>query len=111
MGAPAARVLAERGWHVTLVEQFEIANQLGGSGHESRSFRLSHNDRADVRLAISALELWNDLERRSGETLLIRRGIVQRGSVATTMGAALAAEGVQLDELDHLQVQTPWCHD
>ena len=69
MGAAAARALAERGWAVSLIEQHAIGHDLGASGHATRSFRLSHTEADDVRLAVRALELWNDLERRSGETL------------------------------------------
>ena len=104
MGAAAARVLAERGWGVTLLEQHAIGHDLGGSGHETRSFRLSHSDADDVRLAVRALELWNDLERRGGETLLRRNGLLQRGSVVPPMAAALREAGVRYDELDHHDV-------
>jgi sarcosine oxidase len=104
MGAAAARVLAERGWGVTLLEQHAIGHDLGGSGHETRSFRLSHSDADDVRLAVRALELWNDLERRGGETLLLRNGLLQRGSVVPPMAAALREAGVRFDELDHRDV-------
>ena len=51
-----------------------------------------------------ALELWNDLERRSGETLLRRNGLLQRGSVVPPMAAALREAGVGYDELDHRDV-------
>ena len=73
-------------------------------GHETRSFRLSHSDADDVRLAVRALELWNDLERRGGETLLRRNGLLQRGSVVPPMAAALREAGVRYDELDHRDV-------
>ena len=104
MGAAAARVLAERGWAVTLLEQHAIGHDLGGSGHDTRSFRLSHSNAADVQLAVRALELWNDLERRGGQTLLGRNGLLQRGSVVPPMAAALREAGVAYDELDHRDV-------
>src|ERR1700704_7212067 len=47
MGAAAARVPAGRGWGVALVEQHAIGHDLGGSGHDTRSFRLSHSDADD----------------------------------------------------------------
>jgi len=104
MGAAAARALAERGWAVSLLEQHAIGHDLGGSGHDTRSFRLSHSHADDVRLAVRALELWNDLERRSGVTLLRRNGLLQRGSVVPPMAAALREAGVGYDELDHRDV-------
>ena len=105
MGAGAARALADRGYAVTVVEQFAAPNTLGGSGHHSRSFRLSHATREEVRLAIRALELWGEIEQRSGTQLLIRRGILQRGSVVTPHATALAAENVRFDELDAADVE------
>ena len=57
-----------------------------------------------MRLAVRALELWNDLERRGGETLLRRNGLLQRGSVVPPMAAALREAGVRYDELDHHDV-------
>lgn len=105
MGAGTARALADRGFAVTVIEQFDAPNTLGGSGHHSRSFRLSHGTRDEVRLAIRALELWTEIERRSGTQLLIRHGILQRGSVVPPHATALAAEGVPFDELDVADVQ------
>ena len=105
MGAAATRALAERGWEVTLLEQHAIGHDLGGSGHDTRSFRLSHSEADDVRLAVRALELWNDLERRGGEVLLRRNGLLQRGSVVPPMAAALREAGVAYDELDHRDVE------
>ena len=104
MGAAAARALAERGWAVSLIEQHAIGHDLGASGHATRSFRLSHTEADDVRLAVRALELWNDLERRGGETLLQRNGLLQRGSVVPPMAEALREAGVRYDELDHRDV-------
>jgi len=104
MGAAAARVLAERGWAVSLIERHAIGHDHGASGHRTRSFRLSHTDADDVRLAVRSLALWNDLERRGGETLLLRNGLLQRGSVVPPMAAALRAAGVGYDELDHRDV-------
>jgi sarcosine oxidase len=100
MGAGAARALADRGWAVIVIEQFDAPNTLGGSGHHSRSFRLSHGSREEVRLAVRSLELWTEIERRAGRQLLIRHGILQRGSVVTPHANALAAENVPFDELD-----------
>jgi len=66
MGAAAARALAERGHRVVLTDRAAIPNPIGASSAETRSFRLSHSDRADVRLALRALALWHDLGPRSG---------------------------------------------
>ncbi len=94
MGAPAAQVLAERGHAVVLLDRYGIPNVQGGSGFGLRSFRLSHNAPEDVRLALRALELYLDLQTRSGRTLYTRRGILHLGSVVEPMSRAFAAENV-----------------
>jgi len=106
MGAPAAQVLAERGHAVTLLDRYGIPNLQGGSGFGLRSFRLSHHDRADVRLALRALELYLDLERRTGRTLYTRRGILHIGTVVEPMSRAFAAENVPYRDLDGAEARS-----
>jgi monomeric sarcosine oxidase len=105
MGAAAAWELARRGCTVTLLDQFGIGNDLASSSaSETRIFRLAHVDRADVRLAVQALELWHELEREAGERVLYPSGLLQRGPFALRMAEALRAEGVTVHDLDHRQV-------
>ncbi|HVG89736.1 MAG TPA: FAD-dependent oxidoreductase, partial [Gaiellales bacterium] len=105
MGAAAAWDLARRGCAVTLLDQFGIGNDLASSSaSETRIFRLSHVDRADVRLAVRSLELWHELEREAGERVLYTSGLLQRGAFALRMAEALRAEGVTVHDLDHRQV-------
>ena len=105
MGAAAAWELARRGCAVTLLDQFGIGNDLASSSaSETRIFRLAHVDRADVRLAVQALELWHELEREAGERVLYPSGLLQRGAFALRMAEALRAEGVTVHDLDHRQV-------
>ena len=95
MGAAATWCLARRGCRVTMLDRFGIGNDLASSSaSETRIFRLSHVERADVRLAVRALELWHELERESGEQLLYPSGLLQRGAFALPMAEALRAEGV-----------------
>jgi hypothetical protein len=74
------------------------------SASETRIFRLSHVDRADVRLAVRSLELWHELEREAGERVLYTSGLLQRGAFALRMDEALRAEGVAVHDVDHRQV-------
>jgi len=104
MGAGAAWALAERGHDVVLLDQAAIPNPLSASSAETRSFRLSHTEREDVRLALRALELWHELARKSGRTVYGRTGILHTGSVVEPMAAAFAAEGVPHFHLDADQV-------
>jgi sarcosine oxidase len=94
MGAPATQVLAERGHEVILLDRFGIPNAKGGSGFGLRSFRLSHYAREDVRLALRSLELYLDIQRRTGIEVYRRLGILHLGEVVAPMSAAFDAEGV-----------------
>ena len=96
MGAAAARVLAERGWAVTLLEQHAIGHDLGGSGHDTRSFRLSHSTPTTCGWPCARSSSGTTSSGASGETLLRRNGLLQRGSVVPPMAAALREAGVAL---------------
>jgi hypothetical protein len=100
--APRLAVLAARGWGVALLGQHAIGHDLGGSGHETRSFRLSHSDADDVRLAVRALGLWNDLERRGGDAPASQRAATARLGHVPPMAAALRgrASATRLDHRD-----------
>ena len=100
MGAPAAQVLAERGHEVVLLDRFGIPNVKGGSGFGLRSFRLSHFGRDDVRLALRSLERYLDLQRRTGQEVYRRLGILHLGAVVEPMAAAFAAENVPFRHVD-----------
>jgi sarcosine oxidase len=106
MGLSAARVLAERGHSVVALERFGVANGLASSSGATRIWRIAHPDRPRVRLARWNQTLWCDLERRTGRTLLLQRGVVWRGGEASLVAEALAAEGVDhqwLDEAGQLE--------
>jgi len=94
-GLPAAAELARRRHDVTLLDAHAPGSEYGSSSGPSRLWRLSHPDRVRVRLARRAVDAWRRLESRSGEELLLRRGLLWRdpGSGAQVCDA-LAAEGV-----------------
>jgi sarcosine oxidase len=95
MGLSSARVLAERGHEVIALERFGVGNPMASSAGATRIWRIAHPDRARVRLARWNLDLWRDLERRSGRQLLLGRGLLWRGGEALQVASALAAEGVE----------------
>jgi sarcosine oxidase len=105
MGAPAAMALADRGHDVVVLDRFGIPNTKGGSGFGLRSFRLSHSDPADVRLAVHSLERYIDLQERSGRTVYRRLGILHLGSVVAPMTRALDAVGAPIRHLDAADVR------
>lgn len=94
-GLPAAAELARRGHQVTLVDAFGVVNRFSSSSGATRLWRLSHVDRADVRLALESVQAWRRLERRTDRDLLLTRGLLWRDPNAGQVAAALAAEGVE----------------
>jgi sarcosine oxidase len=74
MGSSTARWLARAGRRVALLEQFEIGHTRGSSHGRSRIFRFSYPDAMYVAMAMESLALWRDIERDSGEELVITLG-------------------------------------
>ncbi|MBA2332893.1 MAG: FAD-dependent oxidoreductase, partial [Actinobacteria bacterium] len=79
MGLATARVLAQSGRDVVLIEQFELGHARGSSHGGSRIFRLSYPDAQWARLARTALPLWRTLEAEAGEPLIERYGSLDLG--------------------------------
>lgn len=97
MGLSAARVIAERGYHVVAIDRFGVGNEWSSSRGATRIWRLAHTDRHMVRLARRAVAAWRDLEAASGESLLVTSGLLWRGRDAEAVYAALAAEGAECE--------------
>jgi len=75
IGSAAAYWLARRnGTRVLALEQFELGHARGASQDHSRIIRLSYHTPRHVRLAKRAYEAWEQVERESGEQLLVRTG-------------------------------------
>ena len=87
MGLATARVLAQRGHDVTVYEQFELKHKRGSSHGTSRIFRLSYDEEHWIRLAQRAYELWRELERESGRTLLELDGLRRRATTSRGAGS------------------------
>ena len=108
-GSAAAYHLATRGLRVLGLEQFPRGHTLGSSGGLSRIIRLSYYEHPDyVPLLKRAWDLWRELERASGETLLTQTGGLYVGSpdgelvsgaLASARQHALAHEVLAPDEL------------
>jgi sarcosine oxidase len=105
MGLATARVLAQRGHDVTVYEQFELKHTRGSSHGTSRIFRLSYDEEHWILLAKRACELWRELERESGRTLLELDGLVDVRPDPATRVAALSAARVEVEDLTPAQVR------
>ena len=104
-GLPAAAELARRGHQVVLLDRHGAAHQLASSSGPTRLWRLTHPDRLRVRLAQRSVEAWERLEKDSGITAILRRGLLWRDDVSTpSVIEALTAEGVPHDVVDSADV-------
>lgn len=85
-GAGALWAAASRGARAVGFEQYELAHDRGSSHGLSRVFRGAASEgRPYTELALRSLEIWRDLERRSGVDL-----------VTLTSGVIIAPDGTEL---------------
>ena len=95
MGSAAARSLAARGVNVLGLERHTPAHALGSSHGGSRIIRQSYfEDPAYVPLLLRAYELWDQLERDSGEDVHTLTGglFCGREDAVTVAGSLLASQ-------------------
>jgi sarcosine oxidase len=75
IGSGAAYWAAKRaGAGVLGLERFELGHERGASQDHSRIIRLSYHTPAYVRFAQDAYAAWAEVERASGEQLIVRTG-------------------------------------
>ncbi|MBA2535762.1 MAG: N-methyl-L-tryptophan oxidase [Rubrobacter sp.] len=84
MGSSAAYHLAGRGRRVLGLERYAPAHDRGSSHGQSRIIRLAYSENpAYVPLVIRAYELWEQLERETGENLMTITGGLMIGPPGT----------------------------
>ncbi len=108
VGSATARVLAQAGRGVLLIDQFLAGHTRGASHGASRIFRLNYADERYVRMAQGALEGWRELEAECGERLIVPTGCLDVGTRALETARALSACGVPFDELSADEVTRRW---
>jgi len=91
MGSAAAYHLARRGLRVLGLERHTVAHAFGSSHGHSRIIRQAYfEDPAYVPLLLRAYELWHELERDSGATVLtITGGLMLGAPESQTVAGAL----------------------
>ena len=109
MGSAALAHLAARGKRVLGIERFERAHERGSSAGRSRIIRMAYyEDPAYVPLLRRAYELWRELERQSGMTLLDLYGVLMVGGFESSVlrGARLSERmhDIALEELDRADI-------
>ena len=113
-GSAAAYWLARRaGTEVLGLEQFELGHVRGESQDHSRIIRLSYHTPAYVELAKFAFDAWAELERDSGEQVVLRTGGLDVGPresaiPLSTYSDSMDAAGVAYERLDAGEIMRRW---
>ena len=81
MGSSACYHLADRGYKVLGLEQFDITHEFGSHAGQSRIIRKAYFENSDyVPLLNRAYENWKAFEKETGEQLYFPTGLVYFGS-------------------------------
>jgi sarcosine oxidase len=113
-GSGAAYWLSKRaGAEVLGLEQFELGHVRGESQDHSRIIRLSYHTPAYVELAKHAFRAWAELEKDSGEQIVLRTGgldFAPRVSAIplTNYSGSMDAAGVGYEALDAEEIMRRW---
>jgi sarcosine oxidase len=101
MGSAALHHLAARRSRVLGIEQFTIGHDRGSSHGLTRIIRMGYFEHPSyVPLVRRAYELWRELEKATGETLLTITGIAEMGLPDSTLVAGTLASS-RLHDLPH----------
>ena len=113
-GSAAAYWLARRvGTEVLGLEQFELGHVRGESQDHSRIIRLSYHTPGYVELAKFAYLAWAELERDSGEQVVLRTGGLDIGPRESAIplssySDSMDAAGVRYERLDAAEIMRRW---
>jgi sarcosine oxidase len=113
-GSAAAYWLSRRaGAEVLGLEQFELGHVRGESQDHSRIIRLSYHTPEYVELAKHAFRAWHEVERDSGEQLILQTGgldFAPRISAVplTNYSGSMDLAGVSYEKLDAVEIMRRW---
>src|SRR4029077_10133437 len=98
IGLSTALALARRGLRVVGIDRFCSGHPATSSTGPSRSIRLAYEQQIYVDLAREAVERWHDLERDTGDRILLLTGQLDLGPDAKldALAAGLPARGAPL---------------
>ena len=113
VGSAAIRHLASRGQRVLGIEQYAPAHDHGSSHGKTRIIRQAYFEHPSyVPLLRRAYELWDQLERESGQRLFVRCGLVEMGPADGVVipGVIQSATnyGLPIERLTPQQVAERW---
>ena len=101
MGSATVEHLTRRGQSVLGLERYDVPHTMGSSHGVNRVIRKAYfEDPSYVPLLVRSYELWEDLEERTGERLLVKTGGLDAATEdhQTFAGAVLAAE---MHDIEH----------
>jgi len=108
-GSATAYYLAKNGFKTVLLEQFRLGHTRGSSHGNSRITRKAYHEAAYVHMMQRAFQLWDELEKESGEELFKKTGLLYLGAVdgqeIQKCIDSTAAHKVPCDILNHQEVQ------
>jgi sarcosine oxidase len=113
-GSAAAYWLSRRaGAEVLGLEQFEIGHLRGESQDHSRIIRLSYHTPEYVELAKHAFRAWAEVEKDSGEQLVLKTGGLDFGPRESAIplssySDSMTAAGVPYERLDAAEIRRRW---
>ena len=113
-GSAAAYWMARRAAGEVLgLEQFDLGHVRGESQDHSRIIRLSYHTREYVELAKHAYQAWTEIERDSGEQLILRTGgldFAPRVSAIplSNYSSSMDAAGVSYERLEAADIMRRW---
>ncbi|GGQ20225.1 sarcosine oxidase [Actinomadura coerulea] len=110
VGAATAWQLARRGHEVTVLERRTPANAEGSSHGSARILRYAYADPFYAQMVVDARREWRELERLSGERLVIRTGSLDAGAARdpAALAAVLARVGVEHELLGAAEAAARW---
>jgi monomeric sarcosine oxidase len=110
MGTATAWSLARRGRSVLMVEQFGAGHGRGSSHGSARIVRRAYGDALYTRLTGESFELWRELERQSGASILRTLGGLDYGARHDVDGISrrLRTEKVPYELLRAEDAQERW---
>ena len=93
LGSAAACWAARMGARVVGLEQFPLGHDRGGSHDHSRLIRLAYHHPDYVRLAATAYDVWDEVERAAGEQLVHLTGGIDMFGPDAPLGRDVYAAG------------------
>ncbi|QAY66321.1 N-methyl-L-tryptophan oxidase [Paenibacillus protaetiae] len=112
MGMSAGYYLARQGVRVLLIDAFDPPHLFGSHHGDTRLMRHVYSGSpVYTEMALRADRLWTELEQESGETLLVRSGVLNAAPAASVLSSKInrsAQYHVPVELLDADEIRTRW---